>query len=225
MLTLRVFREAILLWLPFVVLFSYHTLPAQHLTDPFASLHDSKEFIIGIDNRITRINHQWGVIYGLYSGIGYGENLRFKFSISGTPFEIGDFSKTEIISQRSRVLFASVGQEFDFITMGRFKITTYLNGGMGYHFYRTVDIERNQISKDKEFILPLETGLHGRFQINSLLAAKCGGGWRFVAPKSANELSGFYIKLTLVVNPKNLKTYFKKRKERRAVKKTVSSKG
>jgi hypothetical protein len=199
----------------FFLIVQYQAI-SQHLTNPLTSLHDSKEFIIGIDNRITKINHQWGVIYGLYSGVGYGENLRFKFSLSGTPFTIGEISHEDSSSQESRVLFASFGQEFDFFTVGRIKLIAYVNAGFGYHFFKTFDAHREIVIKDNEPMLPLELGLHGRYQINTLIAFKTGGGWRFVGPSSANELSGFYIKLTLVVNPKNMKAYFNKRKEKKS---------
>jgi hypothetical protein len=187
----------------------------QHLVNPVTSLHDHKEFIIGIDNRITRINGGIGVIYGLYSGLGYGENLRFKFSISGTPFATGKFVKEQVTNQKSRLLFASIGQEFDFFTAGKFKLTTYLNGGFGNHYYRILDQEKEVVLKGKEYIWPLELGLHGRYQFNPLLAFKTGGGWRFVFPENTKALSGLYLKLTLVVNPKKLGTFMRDRKERK----------
>lgn len=192
-----------------------HTLYSQHINNPVVSLHDHKEFIVGIDNRITRINDKVAVIYGLYSGIGYGENLRVKFSISGTPFEAGRVSQHNANSQHSRLLFASIGQEFDFLTAGKFKIATYLNAGYGLHFHRTVNSSEQQIEKDIENMFPLELGLHGRYQINPLIAFKTGGGYRFVFPSEASELSGYYIKLTFVVNPNKLRTRLRERKERR----------
>jgi hypothetical protein len=201
-------------FLAFIIL-GHQYISAQHITNPIASLHDHKEFIIGIDNRITKINDKFGVIYGIYSGLGYGENLRFKFSISGTPFEIGKFSKEKNVNEVSRLAFVSVGQEFDFFTAGRFKLITYLNGGFGYHFYRILDHEKVEVSKGREYIWPLELGLHGRYQLNPLIALKTGVGRRFVFPEESKQLSGYYIKLTLVVNPKKLKTYFRDRKEKK----------
>lgn len=192
-----------------------HSSFAQHLNNPLASIHDHKEFIIGIDNRITHINDKFAVIYGLYAGVGYGENLRVKFSFSGTPFRVGKHSPDRSENELGRLLFASVGQEFDFLTMGRFKLTTYLNGGFGYHFYQILDPEKTVLRKDKEHIFPVETGIHLRYQYNKILAFKTGGGWRFVFPDHAENLGGYYIKLTAVVNPKRLKTYLRERKEKR----------
>ena len=206
-----------LTWIVFAILLSAtpQALRSQHINNPLASLHDHKEFIVGIDNRITFINDNFSVIYGLYSGVGWGENLRVKFSVSGTPFEAGKVSRQTPDNQLSRLLFASVGQEFDFLTAGNFKIATYLNGGYGAHFYRTVNNQEEQIEKSVEYMLPLELGLHGRYQINPLIAFKTGGGYRFVFPDHASELSGYYLKLTLVVNPKKLRMYLQERKQKR----------
>jgi hypothetical protein len=206
-------------WLQFALALLYlahHSLSAQHINNLVVSLHDHKEFIVGIDNRITLINDKFAVIYGLYSGVGYGENLRVKFSISGTPFETGKISQQNASSQLSRLLFASIGQEFDFLTAGKFKVATYLNAGYGLHFQRSVNYREEQIEKEIETMFPLELGLHGRYQINPLIAFKTGGGYRFVFPDDASDLSGYYIKLTFVVNPKKLKTYLRDRKDRRS---------
>lgn len=202
--------------LSFIFLLVNVTGWTQHLNNPLTSFHDQKEFIIGIDNRITHINDRLGVIYGLYSGIGYGENLRLKFGLSGTPFEIGRVTEGKTSHRISRLLFGSIGQEFDFLTIGKFKLTTYVNAGYGAHFYRHIDSYEVQHSKGVEYILPLELGIHGRYQMTPLIAFKTGGGWRFVFPESANDLSNYYLKLTLVVNPKKLKLYLKERKERRS---------
>jgi hypothetical protein len=187
----------------------------QQLNNPFASFHDHKEFIIGLDNRITHLNGKFGVIYGLYTGIGYGENLRLKLGISGTPFEVGKHSPEKSTNEVGRILFATIGQEFDFLTIHKFKLTTYVNGGFGYHFYRILDPEKAELDKGVEHIFPVETGLHVRYQISEIFAFKTGGGWRFVFPEHGTNLGGYYIKLTAVINPKKLKAYLHERKERK----------
>jgi hypothetical protein len=186
---------------------------AQQLSNPISALHDNREFIFGIDNRITSINDKFGVIYGLYSGIGYGNNLRFKFSISGTPIEIGKVSPEKNINRISRLLFASVGQEFDFFTVGRFKLTAYGNAGLGYHYYKTINQYDVQVANGRDLIRPLELGIHSRYQLNPMFAVKVGGGWRFVFPRESKNLDGYYLKLTAVVNPKRLSAVMKKRKK------------
>jgi hypothetical protein len=150
----------------------------------------------------------------LYSGIGYGENLRVKFSFSGTPFELGK-KPNESNSRLSKLVFVSVGQELDFLTLGKFKVTTYLNTGIGYHYHRTVTPENIEIASGRDVIRPLELGLHGRYQVTRLVAFKTGAGWRFVFPNKSNDLSGYYIKLTAVLNPKVLVEIAKARRERR----------
>lgn len=194
-------------------LFLFNRSFAQELSNPLSALHDKREFIFGIDNRITRINEKFGVIYGLYSGIGYGSNLRFKFSISGTPFEIGKVSSEKDANQVSRLLFASVGQEFDFFTFGRFKLATYLNAGFGYHYRKIINQFNMQVDDGRDFIRPVELGIHSRYQINPLFAIKAGGGWRFIFPKEQENLNGYYLKLTAVVNPKKLGSAIKARRK------------
>jgi hypothetical protein len=198
-----------------LLMLTSNVLLSQQLNNPFASFHDHKEFIIGLDNRITHLNNKFGVIYGLYTGIGYGENLRLKFTVSGTPFEVGKHWPEKTTSEVGRILFASVGQEFDFLTVHKFKLITYVNGGFGYHFYRILDPEKSELNKGQEHIFPVETGLHVRYQISEIVAVKTGVGWRFVFPEHATNLSGYYIKLTGVVNPKKLKAYLNERKERK----------
>jgi hypothetical protein len=198
----------------FALIVVNHTI-AQELSSPVKALHDKKEFIFGIDNRITRLNNEFGIIYGLYAGIGYGNNLRFKFGISGTPFAFGSVSPDRHANRISHLLFATIGQEFDFLTVGRFKLATYLNAGFGYHYHRILDREEVEVSDSRDFIRPLELGIHSRYQVNSLFAVKVGGGWRFVFPEKSENLEGYYIKLTAVINPKNLSTAIKERRKRK----------
>lgn len=124
---------AVNIFLFFILIVLSPTIFAQHLNSPLKSIHDKREFIIGLDNRITRINDRIGLIYGIYSGLAYGDNLRVKLSLSGTPFRLGKHEPDEI-SRTSRLLFMSVGQEFDFLTFNRFKVTAYANVGFGYIF-------------------------------------------------------------------------------------------
>jgi hypothetical protein len=188
---------------------------SQNVTNPFETLKKKKEIVYGIDNRRTHINQHHTVIYGLYSGISFGKKLRFKIGINGTPFEIGKFIDENGILKKNRLLFASVGEEFDFYQYKKFGMTTYLQAGIGNNFYRLLNTHGEEVKKGKELIIPIETGLHFSYDLLTYLKLRTGFGWRFVNPDISRELSGYYIKLGLSFN-------LKKYNESRADNKTTN---
>ena len=70
-----------------VVLLTSTPAFTQTLTNPFHLLQEKGEWIYGLDNRRTKINGQHATIYGLYTGVGFGNKLRCKIQVSGLPFE------------------------------------------------------------------------------------------------------------------------------------------
>lgn len=175
---------------------------SQNITNPFESLKKKKEIVYGLDNRRTHIHQHHTVIYGFYSGISFGKKLRFKIGINGTPFEVGKFIDEHELLKKNRLFFASVGEEFDFYQYKRFGMTTYLQAGIGNNFYRQINQNGIEVNKDKQLIIPIETGLHFSYDLLTYLKLRTGFGWRFVAPNNSSEFSGYYIKLGLSFNLK-----------------------
>ena len=157
------------------------------------SLKGRREFIYGIDNRRTHIKEQSTVIYGAYLGFGFEEKLRLKLGISATPFEVGKTTDAYGAITRHRLIFLTLGEEFDFFIHNRFRMTTYVQGGFGFDFSRTT-INETVSPVSRKVIVPVEIGLHFNYDVSPWLRVKLGGGWRFVLPNETHELSGYYLK-------------------------------
>lgn len=177
---------------------------SQNISNPIETLKKKREIVYGLDNRRTHIYQHHTVIYGLYSGISFGNKLRFKIGINGTPFEIGKFIDENGVTKKNRLFFASIGEEFDFYQYKKFGMTTYLQAGIGNNFYRQLNQNGTEVNKGKQLIIPIETGLHFSYDLLTYLKLKTGFGWRFVAPNNSRELSGYYVKLGLSFNLKTL---------------------
>jgi hypothetical protein len=179
-----------------LVLLQSDFLKAQ-FENPFQSFKEKREFIYGIDNRRTHVLGQSTMIYGAYLGVGFGKKLRFKVSLSGTPFEVGLSENEAGLIRRNRFYFFSIGEEFDIYTHNRFALTTYLQAGIGENQFRKTTTAGNFVSNGQHLIIPIEVGIHGNYYFYPWLALKLGGGWRFVPPAEANYLSGYYLKIAL----------------------------
>lgn len=191
-----------ILFISILLLLTELTGYAQILNDPFESLKKKREFIYGLDNRRTHIKEHHSVIYGVYMGVGYGKKLRYKISISGTPFEVGKLVDENGILKRNRLLFFSMGEEFDFYEHNRFGMTTYLQAGIGNNFYRKLNENGVAIETGSELIIPIEVGLNFNYDLKPYLTVKSGFGWRFVLPEYSSGLNGYYLKLGLGFNIK-----------------------
>lgn len=187
-----------------VVLLIWAKGNSQNVENPFETLKKKKEIVYGIDNRRTHIYQHHTVIYGLYSGISFGKKLRLKIGINVTPFEVGKFVDENGVIKKNRFLFVSLGEEFDFFQYKKLGITTYLQAGIGNNFYRQLNENGTEVNKDKQLIIPIETGLHFNYDLLPYLKLRTGFGWRFIAPDNSRELSGYYVKLGLSFN---LKTF------------------
>ena len=186
-----------------------------NFVNPFQSVKGDKEFLYGLDNRRTHIQQQSTLIYGLYTGIGFGGSLRLKIGVSGTPFEVGRSTDELGNVQRNRFYFLNIGEEFDFYIKNRFRVTAYLQGGFGYNDFRKVDDNDVTISSGRATIIPLEFGMHANYDVLTWLRAKAGGGWRVVLPNEVSYLSGYYIKLGFSMSTsKFIKSYKKWKSER-----------
>lgn len=173
---------------------------SQSIVNPIETLKKKREIVYGLDNRRTHIHQQHTVIYGLYTGIGFGKKLKFKIGINGTPFEVGRVVDENGIVKKNRLFFVSLGEEFDFYQYKKFGITSYLQAGFGYNFYRQLNQSGTELNKAKQLIIPMETGFNFSYDLLSYLKLKTGFGWRFVSPNNARDLSGYYVKLGLSFN-------------------------
>jgi len=204
---IRLFAVALLF---FFLLSSSSLVLSQTIENPIESLKKEKEFIYGIDNRRTHLYSQGSMIYGIFVGFGFNGNLRFKTGISGTPFSIRNYYFANQQFQENRLGFITVGEEFDFLIIKRFRLTAYLQGGIGYNYTKKYNLKFDLIDSKKTLIIPFETGLNTNYSINHWLRLIIGGGWRFVEPKASNDLSGYYIKIGLSINSKKLWREIKK---------------
>lgn len=180
-----------------------------------SALKSKKEFIYGIDNRRTHIKDHNALIYGAYLGIGFGGRVKFKFGISGTPFEKGKFVDAQGHIKRNRLIFGTIGEEYDFYIKNKFRLTSYVQFGAGYNYYRIIDSLDTEKSKGRNLILPLELGIHANYDVLPWLRAKLGGGWRFVFPDYSSDLSGYYIKIGFSVNTRLLMAKYRSCRENR----------
>jgi hypothetical protein len=203
--------STIILWL-----LKSHFVVGQ-FENPFQAFKEKRQFIYGIDNRRTHVLGQSTTIYGAYLGVGFGKKLRFKVSLSGTPFEVG-LSENELgLIRRNRFYFFSIGEEFDIYTYKRFALTTYLQAGIGENQFRKTTTEGVFVSNGKHLIIPIEVGMHGNYYFYPWLALKLGGGWRFVPPSDASYLSGYYLKIALGFSTSEFLNWNRERKAQKLV--------
>ena len=182
------------------------------LENPFYAFKEKRQFLYGLDNRRTHVLGQSTLIYGAYLGVGFGKKLRFKVSISGTPFEVGKTENEIGLIRRNRFYFFSIGEEFDIYTYKRFALTTYLHSGLGEIFYRKTNTSGAFVESGQHLIIPIEIGMHGNYYIYPWLAFKLGGGWRFVPPAEASYLSGYYLKIAFGFSTSEFLTWYRARK-------------
>lgn len=184
----------------FTILTTVSLTYAQDISNPIESFNEKKEIIYGIDNRRTHIRKDNTVIYGIYSGIGFGKKLRLKIGLNAAPFERGIHKDERDLTKKNRFFFASLGQEYDFFQYKKFGMTAYLQAGVGKNYYREFSPSGDVVNEGKTVIIPMETGLHFSYYLNSYLKLKTGFGWRFVKPDESSDLSGYYFKVGLGFN-------------------------
>lgn len=177
---------------------------AQSITSPFEILKQNKEIVYGLDNRRTHINEHHTVIYGMYSGISFGKKLRFKIGLNGTPFEVGQLIDDNGLLKKNRLIFASIGEEFDFYQFKKLGLTTYLQGGVGHNLFREINTNGLEFNTGKDLVIPFETGLPLNYDRLTHVKLRTEFGWRFVAPNNSKAPGGCYLKLGLGVNFKQL---------------------
>lgn len=166
-------------------------------------------FIAAFDNRRTQIRNQHTLIYGGFIGIYHKDRYRYKFGIAGTPFKVGESIDEFNKIQRNRFYIFNLGHEADFLIINRFRMTSYLQLGVGENFYYSLDVNTENAKKEgKHIFVPLEIGTHFNYDVLKWLRFKIGGGWRFSLNHETRYLSGYYIKLGFAADmPKLLNIY------------------
>ena len=153
------------------------------------------------------------MIYGLYCGIGFGKNLRLKLGINGNPFPIKFQLHPLPLHKHNRMAFISLGEEYSFFRYKKLTFITYLQAGLGYNFYSILDDREEIIHTGREWVAPLEIGLHTAYALNPWLSAKVGSGWRFVFPDREHDLSGYYLKLGLGIDTEYVWKWYQQKRE------------
>jgi len=184
---------------------------AQKITNPFLLLKEKRQIIYGLDNRRTHFKSQPSSIYGIYTGIGFGGKLRFKTVFNGSFFELELLESGIPLNERNRMFFVSLGEEFDFFTVNKFGLTTYVQMGLGKRYSQITAVDQSVFFANKEWLIPLELGLHSRYDLLNWLTLKIGGGWRFVFPDANAGWSGYYLKFAVKINGNLLLQKFKAR--------------
>lgn len=198
----------------FCLLFSFKT-NAQELVNPIEAIKKKKELIYGIDNRRTHIKQQSTLIYGGYIGVGFDDKVRIKLGISSTPFERGLLVDDLGVIKRNRLIFMNLGEEYDFLIIQKFRMTTYLQTGIGFNYFRKINKYQVVVEDGRELIIPIELGLNLNYDILPWLRLKTGGGWRFVFPEYSQGLSGYYIKIGASLKTKLFLEFYRERRESR----------
>jgi hypothetical protein len=186
----------------------------QLLQNPFRTLKEPKQLVYGIDNRRTHIFDHPTLIYGIYTGIGFGNKLKLKLGLSGTPFEKGRLIDEQGLLTRNRFYSINLGEEFDFLVLHKFSFTTYVQGGIGYNYFRKINTLSEEVARGKNLFVPLELGTNLNYEVTPWLRAKAGLGWRFVFPESSSDLSGYYLKTGFIVDTERFLEFWKMKKGR-----------
>ncbi len=181
----------------FFLIFAVNELNAQSPWQLEDTIRKKYEWIYGFDNRRTHIQSQGTLIYGVFTGVGYRDKVRLKIGLNGTPFEVGNLFDVDDNLKRNRLVFLTVGNEFDFYQKDKFRLTAYSQVGYGFNFFRITNQDNQVITEEQRNIIPLELGVHGNYYLFPWLSVKLGGGWRWVFPEVSSELSGYYLKIAL----------------------------
>jgi hypothetical protein len=198
-----------ILFLFFRLCFSIH---GQQIQNPFELIRGERKIIYGLDNRRTHVHGENTVIYGIYSGVGFSEKkLRFKIGLSGAPFEVGQTIGEDGAIKQNRFVFFNIGEELDFWIVNKFRMSTYFQVGYGFNYYTLIDPNSNlEIESGRNKLIPLELGLQCSYDLLTWFSFRFGAGWRFVFPNESSDLSGYYLKTGLQLNPKELCLAYKK---------------
>jgi hypothetical protein len=184
------------IYLLLILLFSYvNGQSKQSYSDE--STEFKKQLLIKVDNRRTHIHNNFSVIYGVTATWKFDQTLRLKAGISSVPFEAGNISRTDPRKIASKLLFFTLGEEYDFLKTGKFKQTLYLQSGIGWHYFKYFELLSQSEKRSKELIVPIEAGIYTSYSVLSWLDIKLGGGWRWVLLNESRDLSNYYIKIGL----------------------------
>ena len=186
-----------------LVVFGISPISSQTFHHPIQTLHEKPELAFGLDNRYTFIGKQFVIINGAYTDVCFGEKMKFKLGLSGTPFGF-ETPTNDTLSSSNHLAFITVGHEFDFVRVQKFSLSTYIQTGFGYHYYKIRNDRFSILESGRRGIVPLEVGMNLNYDFNPWLRAKIGYGYRFAFFDDFFPLSGEYAKATFTINIKYL---------------------
>jgi hypothetical protein len=190
-----IFKNLLKYFFIIAILFGCGFSFAQQFNNPFKALKGDWSIAYGLDNRRTHIQGQNTLIYGVYGGVSFDDQLKFKLGFSGTPFERGNTKDGQGYYTKNQFYFFNVGEEFDFYTIKRYSFTSYIQCGFGYNNYRQINDDGIEFNSGRDPIIPLEVGFNANYELWYWLQFKLGFGWRFVFPEVSNDLNGYYFKV------------------------------
>jgi hypothetical protein len=168
------------------------------LEDPLKALKGKRALIYGLDNRQTLIRGQASTIWGGYTGVSFSNKLRLKAGVSVVWLDQNLDTEEEGMRQQStRWLLTTLGEEFDFLIIGRFRLTAYGQMGLGFDFLRNQTAQNPEAGFEQNPLITLELGSHANYYVWPWAALKVGGGWRGAAPRAQRHLGGLYLKLAV----------------------------
>lgn len=176
---------------------------AQFLLSPFK---EKKTITYGLNNRRTLLLQDQSTIYGGYIGVKFGDRLKHVFTLNSTLFWVGEGDYVPNVTELQLNYLGFAG-EYLFWQKEKWAFSSYMHGGAGK--IRTVsNVLSNQTNKD--WVFPLEAGLHAGYLPNNWLELRFGGGYRYVLSSGNVPLNGFYYKVGAGVNLRHLKSAYSK---------------
>ena len=181
-----------------------------HQSDSVPEYHPY-ELILKLDNRRTHLNGDFTAIYGIVAGLSIHHRTRIKLGVNGTIFHAGRADEGKARNDVSRLLYYSLGSEYDLIDLEKITIIPFAKIGLGRHYYQLYDQNETKLEDYSEKIIPLEAGLYVSDHLTPWLDLKIGGGWRWVMQSTSGRLSNYFLKLGLGLHLKKLEYHRKRR--------------
>lgn len=198
--------RTILCWLLYT-----NFLMAQQFPKPLQLLQGKKELIYGLDNKITSLNHQNAIIYGVYAGVAFENYLRFKIGFNHNFTPKGLLMSPDNTIYKNSLFYINTGVEHDFMVIDQFRFTATTLVGAGNNAYEQFNLSKQLINKGNTWVFPVETGVYVTYYFMPAVGIKVGGGYRFVKSDLPANLNGYYLKCTLTTRLNEfIKTYLKK---------------
>lgn len=161
--------------------------------------HDARpRFMLGIDTRNIWLDGKRHGPVGLFVGLNYKDQTRYRLIFSMLPKERILPSGEENTARSGQFGGLYLAQERDFYRLHKFVASTSVLGGGGRYFWYAVANGQTSNERQSHWFGALEGGLHLRYELWPWLDLKTGGGYRLVFPTSTH-LNGPYLKVGIAV--------------------------